>query len=166
MSCQFQFPTPRWDVLPSLPCQNVFDMTWRAVAPVWRRHDNAMWAATGHEEQRDRKAGAMAGGGSLYPEAAEVAVLHDTRILKMKGKGGRDGKKQKRPKIKARGSGLYWKPYVSADHNPSHRKMSANKAKEEADAMTIVKTLQWVPIPSSLMPTYLFTQENWADACT
>jgi len=64
------------------------------------------------------------------------------RYWRGRERGEETGKGRKRPKKRARESGSYPKPHVPANCNPSHRKTSADKAKEEADAKAVAKALQ------------------------
>ena len=64
------------------------------------------------------------------------------RFWRARERGEEMGKRRKRPKKRARKPGSYQKPHIHANCNPSHRKTSADKAKEEADAKAVVKTLQ------------------------
>src|SRR6266542_977765 len=76
------------------------------------------------------------------PRMKQTTKMLRRRFWRARERGEEMGKRRKRPKKRARKPGLYQKPHISANCNLSHRKMSTDKAKEEADAKAVAKTLQ------------------------
>src|SRR6266511_1076255 len=69
------------------------------------------------------------------PRMKQMTKMLRRRFWRARERGEEMGKRRKRPKKRARKPGSYQKPHIPANCNPSHRKTSADKAKEEADAL-------------------------------